>query len=83
MRLITLLAVLSRVYASPLFQDDERGKHKGHQNHGLPPGSSEFWWKIIISSGFVLLGGLFAGYVSVCLCGSGVSNTTDAVLLSG
>ena len=36
----------------------------GHQKSpekGLPPGSPEFWWKICISSGFVLLGGLFAG----------------------
>ncbi|GJE92114.1 DUF21-domain-containing protein [Phanerochaete sordida] len=34
----------------------------GHQKEkGLPPGSSEFWWKIAISSVFVLLGGLFAG----------------------
>jgi hypothetical protein len=66
MRLVTLFAIICRVYASPLFKDEEpaHGKHKGHGNHGLPPGSSEFWWKIMISSAFVLLGGLFAGWVS-------------------
>lgn len=36
------------------------GKQK-HKEHGLPPGSPEFWWKMCISAGFVLLGGLFAG----------------------
>ncbi|KAI0809194.1 hypothetical protein BC629DRAFT_1580488 [Irpex lacteus] len=63
MRGVTLLAILTRVYASPLFalEEDGHGKHKGHQNHGLPPGSAEFWSKIIVSAVFVLLGGLFAG----------------------
>ncbi|KAI0089975.1 hypothetical protein BDY19DRAFT_941710 [Irpex rosettiformis] len=62
MRTVTLLAILTRVYASPLFKTSEpHEEHQGHQNHGLPPGSSEFWWKIVLSSAFVLLGGLFAG----------------------
>ncbi|KAI0700473.1 hypothetical protein BC835DRAFT_1502579 [Cytidiella melzeri] len=63
MRLVTLLAILSRVYASPLFKDEGQvhGTATGHGKHGLPPGSPDFWWKIFISSAFVLLGGMFAG----------------------
>lgn len=32
--------------------------------HGEPVGSQRFWWKIAVSAVFVLLGGVFAGYVS-------------------
>ncbi|KAI0344006.1 DUF21-domain-containing protein [Trametopsis cervina] len=64
MRLVTLFSIVCRVYASPLFKDtDPETPHKkhGHGNHGLPPGSSEFWWKIVISTALVLAGGMFAG----------------------
>lgn len=64
MRLVTLLAVICRVYASPLFkgQDPDHPKKHGHGNHGLPRESPEFWWKLGMSSLLVLAGGLFAGY---------------------
>ncbi len=34
---------------------------KGH--HGEPPGSRAFWYKVILSIGLVLAGGVFAGSV--------------------
>ncbi|KAK0448437.1 uncharacterized protein EV420DRAFT_1566762 [Desarmillaria tabescens] len=56
-----LLLLFNRlVHALPyLSQGSVRilGKHV----HGVEPGSPEFWWKIIISSILVLLGGVFAG----------------------
>lgn len=65
MRLVTLLAIICRVYAYPLLTDqDPHNKKHGHGNHGLPRESAEFWWKIGISSMLVLAGGFFAGCVT-------------------
>ncbi|KAK0199503.1 hypothetical protein DFS33DRAFT_1367490 [Desarmillaria ectypa] len=56
-----LLLLFNRlVHALPYFSQgsvQRLGKHV----HGVEPGSPEFWWKIIISSMLVLLGGVFAG----------------------
>jgi metal transporter CNNM len=43
----------------PLLKKPVDDSNNGEE--GLPPGSPEFWWKLGISAGFVLLGGLFAG----------------------
>jgi hypothetical protein len=59
---IGLMFIISRfVHASPIFtfageEPDE------------PVGSTQFWWKIIVSMGLVLLGGAFAGYVISLFC---------------
>ena len=51
-------AFSSLVHASPAALDpsDEPGEQ---------PGSPEFWYKLVISIGLVLAGGVFAGYVLV------------------
>ncbi|EKM60645.1 uncharacterized protein PHACADRAFT_246679 [Phanerochaete carnosa HHB-10118-sp] len=56
--LVPIINLAKQVY--PAVVNGTVGKQKSPEK-GLPPGSSEFWWKIGISSVFVLLGGLFAG----------------------
>ncbi|KIP08564.1 hypothetical protein PHLGIDRAFT_69148 [Phlebiopsis gigantea 11061_1 CR5-6] len=53
--LIPLLNLAREIY--PLIEEAKKKKNR----EGLPPGSPEYWWKICLSVGFVLLGGLFAG----------------------
>lgn len=56
--LVPIINLAKQVY--PAVVNGAAGKEKSPEE-GLPPESSEFWWKIFISAVFVLLGGLFAG----------------------
>ena len=72
MILVPLLTLVNAVYSTPLLDDFLSKEVPGPDGKdGLPPGSSEFWWKMVMSAALVLAGGLFAGYVcsgtSLCL----------------
>ncbi|TFK38807.1 hypothetical protein BDQ12DRAFT_683387 [Crucibulum laeve] len=54
----TLLFLLRTVAASPFFKIHNV---PANGEKGEPPGSPEFWWKMIISGVLVLAGGVFAG----------------------
>ncbi|KAK0232540.1 hypothetical protein IW262DRAFT_1324861 [Armillaria fumosa] len=60
-RPILLLLFNRLVHALPYFSQGPTIQKLGKHTHGVEPGSPEFWWKIIISSILVLLGGVFAG----------------------
>ncbi|KAF5312205.1 hypothetical protein D9619_003720 [Psilocybe cf. subviscida] len=57
-RLPTMLALLRGALATPYLR--ARFVPTGEPD-AAEPGSSEFWWKLIISIGLVLAGGVFAG----------------------
>lgn len=61
---LTILLCFQTVYASPFFT--AAGVKAVREPH--PPGSPEFYSKLIISTVLVLAGGMFAGYVSLS-CG--------------
>lgn len=51
------LLAFTLAHASPALSVNELPTNE----EGEPPGSSSFWYKLIISIGLVLLGGVFAG----------------------
>ncbi|KAG7439957.1 DUF21-domain-containing protein [Guyanagaster necrorhizus] len=59
-RPILLLLFNRLIYALPYLNQGSAQNLSKHV-HGVEPGSPEFWWKIIISSILVLMGGVFAG----------------------
>ena len=56
MRLVSLLTLVSHAYAFPLLKAYTKKKEEG-----LPRDSPEFLLKILLSTGLVLAGGVFAG----------------------
>lgn len=56
MRLISLLPLITHTYAFPLLKAYAKKKEEG-----LPRDSPEFLLKILVSTGLVLAGGVFAG----------------------
>lgn len=60
-----IVLLLSRLaFASPFKQIIATAKSR----HNVPePGSPEFYYKLIISAGLVLAGGVFAGYLALPL----------------
>lgn len=62
MILVPILNAVNSVYSTPLV-DNLLHKELPGGKDGLPKGSSEFWWKMVMSAGLVLAGGLFAGCV--------------------
>ena len=70
MLLSVLLPLFSPVHASPSLLVNLPA---GSDEPGKEPGSPEFWYRVIISVGLVLLGGVFAGYAPF-ICGLSLCN---------